>query len=350
MSITLLCNADFEARLCAVPLGGQRARRHAAAVAQGFALCGPPGSRVFFALADTFFEVDAEAIRRAAEREGVYHAATAEQAPWNAAQSVVAYAHDDRETALAARLGVALSAPNLAMVRRVNGKDWSVELSQRHGWDVGAFAFARVVRSAAALEEHLLAVPQEVARQWTVKPVWGFAGGGRLHGTGRIPTAQTMERVARLIRRDGVALFEPWVHRETDFSTLIHVGDRKTCVLGHTGLFNTKEGRYRGNRLFQAPESVKEALHAAAVWVAHALAEEGYRGAAGIDAFLFRDPLDDTLRLRPVVEVNARFTLGLVAWHLAQMASETGRLGCNTTWELHYAPDVEPWRWLQPPL
>jgi len=55
-----------------------------------------------------------------------------------------------------------------------------------------------------------------------------------------------------------------------------------------------------------------EALREAAVAVAQAAIAAGYHGPCGVDAFAFEvEP--GRIELRPVVEFNARFTLGIVA-------------------------------------
>ena len=48
---------------------------------------------------------------------------------------------------------------------------------------------------------------------------------------------------------------------------------------------------------------------------------EGYRGPVGVDAFLFRDSAGE-LRVKPVVEVNPRYTMGRVAVELVRHRNE----------------------------
>ena len=48
-----------------------------------------------------------------------------------------------------------------------------------------------------------------------------------------------------------------------------------------------------------------------------------FRGPLGIDAFIFRDAADGQLRLKPIVEVNPRFTMGRVALALARRVVAT---------------------------
>jgi uncharacterized ferritin-like protein (DUF455 family) len=48
------------------------------------------------------------------------------------------------------------------------------------------------------------------------------------------------------------------------------------------------------------------------------LREVDYRGPVGVDAFIFRDPRDGSLRHRIVCEVNPRYTMGRLTWELSR--------------------------------
>jgi hypothetical protein len=61
-------------------------------------------------------------------------------------------------------------------------------------------------------------------------------------------------------------------------------------------------------------------LRDAALRVVRVAASQGYRGPCGVDSFAFRHPESDEECLRPVVELNARFTVGTVAIGLARRA------------------------------
>jgi hypothetical protein len=58
----------------------------------------------------------------------------------------------------------------------------------------------------------------------------------------------------------------------------------------------------RGGRLRRLHQRLKELLEPR-------LREIGFQGAIGIDAFAYRDP-EGGLRLKPVVEINPRYTMG----------------------------------------
>ena len=74
----------------------------------------------------------------------------------------------------------------------------------------------------------------------------------------------------------------------------------------------------------------EEELREAAVCLAGQAAAHGYRGPCGIDAFSFRGP-QERLELRPLVEFNARFTMGSVALGILRrvLRSEKQNLGLS---------------------
>ncbi len=165
-----------------------------------------------------------------------------------------------------------------------------------------------------------------------LKARFGTAGRNRM----RIDLAREMDsRIDRWISRNlsmyGGVLVEPWVDRCADFSVqfTIEAADR-VVIHGVTRLLNDSAGRFVGNltgRLFDGldrelrsrlagPDGVLPVLHAAARFAGARLAAQGYRGPAGIDAFAWRGKRG--LRLRPICEINARYTMGRVALEIAR--------------------------------
>jgi hypothetical protein len=58
-------------------------------------------------------------------------------------------------------------------------------------------------------------------------------------------------------------------------------------------------------------------LNTVAMQIGTAMRAAGFSGPAGVDAFVYRDANND-LRLKPIVEVNPRFTMGHVALRLTR--------------------------------
>jgi uncharacterized ferritin-like protein (DUF455 family) len=137
--------------------------------------------------------------------------------------------------------------------------------------------------------------------------------------------------VSRMLTNQGAVLLEPWLSRAFDFSVQYELDASGLHHLGFVQLENNRRGQFRAcvvrgkfcrglpaelakflmdNRLTfyreELPATLEPLLRAA-----------GYCGPVGIDAFVFRTP-DGELRLRSVVEMNPRYTMGRLTWELSR--------------------------------
>lgn len=210
---------------------------------------------------------------------------------WGASPSVAAWAKEK---------AIAYSYPNWDVVKEVNSK---------------AFSF---VNSPALPGAELLFNEQEAAtwcgkqkRPVVFKTCFGVSGTGHL-------IQQTIDVQAALTfmqkewREGRPVIAEPWVERVLDFSTQWMVGNDKIDYLGHTLLLNDARGRFRQNRVSDAMDEIHLDKHREiALGVLKKIASRGYFGNVGIDAMLYKD--NEHIHLHPIVEVNARKTMGFVA-------------------------------------
>jgi hypothetical protein len=134
----------------------------------------------------------------------------------------------------------------------------------------------------------------------------------------------------------GQALFlEPWVECVAEAGIQWTIPRKGAPVLeGVVPLLTAPSGQYRGSR-FRSDGDVAGAWAeavAAGRGVAIKLQEMGYFGPLGIDAARYRDAAGD-VRLRPVQDVNARWTMGRLAlgWQ---------RLGVGQVWRHGRAGDA----------
>ena len=76
-------------------------------------------------------------------------------------------------------------------------------------------------------------------------------------------------------------------------------------------LHNSMSGMYCGHSL-DVPEKIQEELIQVGNVLAQDLRHDGYVGPVGVDAFTFSHAQGE--QLRAVVEINARMTMGHLAW------------------------------------
>jgi hypothetical protein len=218
-----------------------------------------------------------------------------------------------------ARWDLAWAEPS---ARAVNDRRFGLALAERAGW---ALPSACTVTSLGELESHLASggAAASPTRRWVCKAPWTAAGRDRCLGTGNHIDPEARASLTALLRTFGALVFEPWLDRTHDLGVCGRVaGERITVEQPHRLLVDDR-GRFVGISLDAALAPAQRAeLTAAAEAVGAALAREGFQGAFGIDAFLYRD--GEAERLHPVCEINARHTFGHVARALER------RLGTRT--------------------
>jgi hypothetical protein len=253
------------------------------------------------------------------------------------------------EAAEAARArGLALYGAPPVAVAAVHDKAFAWRAAREHGLEpallrdrVQVLEPAELADPPAALariEAALARWPAPLREHAVLKPRLGTSGRGRVRLPVRDPGVLT-----QLAARGG-ALLEPWLAREVDLSVqLLVAADGSARVLASPELLVTRSGSYRGHRgrlsadgRITSGTPYDTAMRSAAERVARSAAEQGYRGPCAIDGFAFRSPGGESVELRPVVELNARFTTGVLAAlalarHLPQIQSALG------------APTEAPW-------
>ncbi len=134
--------------------------------------------------------------------------------------------------------------------------------------------------------------------------------------------------MTKAFERKSALVIEPWLERVADFSVQLEMNSHGLKLRGYTGLINDAKGQFQANwaapnhtrrlpdsivALFPAPRDIAVRLHRLFDELSAALEVElravDFLGPLGIDAFVYRDACGG-LRLKPVVEINPRYTMG----------------------------------------
>lgn len=217
--------------------------------------------------------------------------------PWGWTPSVVA---------LGERLGARVPRVALETVRRINSKLWSHALELELGVEM---AGARTAASFAELEEALAFACPRADDKWVIKSPFGFAARERVLGRGaRLEGAQATW-VRRQFARGETLIFQPWLERVREYGVTLeiaHGGEIK--LIGISDLQTNGAGTGTGYLLGRKIDAGRRAeLERIARMVGERLFREGYTGAAGVDA------IEHSGGLHPILEINARYTMGFVA-------------------------------------
>ncbi|HLL71589.1 MAG TPA: hypothetical protein VK363_09165 [Pyrinomonadaceae bacterium] len=217
--------------------------------------------------------------------------------PWGWTPSAVA---------LGERVGARVPPVSIEVVRRVNSKLWSHALEQELGV---AMAGACVAEDFEELREAVARACPEDGDKWVVKSPYGFAARERVLGRGaRLEGAQaTWAR--RQFAKGATLIFQPWLERVREYGVTMEIEmGGEIRIIGTSDLQTNGAGTGTGYLLGRRIEPRRAAeLERFARTVGACLFAEGYTGPAGVDA------LEHAGGLHPLLEVNARYTMGFVA-------------------------------------
>lgn len=198
-------------------------------------------------------------------------------------------------------------------VRTVNDKLFSHRVERDLGISMPGSAIASDCQS---LERQVKGTPHD----WVLKHPFGV--GGRERVTGKAHTlSPAAEQWARARFKEGWGLlFEPWLRKEAEYSLHFEIGaDARPRYLGHCRLLTDPSGAFRGNAVTPG-ETLPDGLRSKADQALEIVAAEGYRGPVSLDSMV--GFLGSERLVRPVVEINARYSFGRLALELQQFAPQ----------------------------
>src|SRR5262245_25799760 len=258
----------------------------------------------------------------------------------------------------ARREGLPLASAAPEVVARVHDKAFALGAARAAGLEpaeLAGAALALAPEDLGAADTVRFRIEAEVARwsallrgRFVLKPRLGTSGRGRLEGRAGALDPEALRGALPRFRARGGIVVEPWLERIADLSAQLWIGENgEPVVLGTLQQVLTAAGVPLGHRgELGADGEVSSGsrwdgeLRAAALAVARAAAAAGFTGPCGVDAFTWRGA-DGRERLRPVVELNARFTAGTSALGVLARAQRGGLLRGRRAFHLGVAPGLE---------
>jgi len=199
------------------------------------------------------------------------------------------------------------------------------------------------VNSLAEALDAVAIIRQRGHHKVVIKESLGLAGSNAL----RLFEPEILETQRRWIlnavENKKQLVVEPWLERVLDFSVQLEMADEGLKLCGYTGLINDARGQFQANvalpghqkkipanliALFPEPPDIAQRLHAIYADIFALLEEElrraNFSGPLGIDAFAFHDATGK-IRLKPIVEINPRYTMGRVTVELMKHVAPGSR-------------------------
>jgi hypothetical protein len=222
------------------------------------------------------------------------------------------WGHSFRLAQWASERGISCLMPPWDAVRKVNSKVFSFLHSPQ-------LPHAALLHTREEVESWL---KHSAGRKRVIKSAFGLSGRGHFFlPSTQVSFEKNMEAFLLNAWKCGCpAIGEPWVDRMIDFSTQwVIAQDQTFSYIGATLCKNDERGQYRAScvgdetTLFQHRLPFFETHQKAASDILSLIASTGYFGHVGIDAMVFIDPATQSEALHPIVEINARKTMGWVA-------------------------------------
>ena len=253
-------------------------------------------------------------------------------------------------------------------LRRLYSKEWSAALlaefleGRREDWLCGAGVAGQRCGSMGEVGQALALVRERGWSRAVIKAPFGAAGRGqvRLATAARPGEAEDplegakRRRVERLLAEQSAVVVEPLLEGVADLSAQYEVGaGGKAVLLGITRFVTDGRGQYLGSFLHRKVDGLDERVRRflygdgrdsrrlrrlceeLAGHMEPGLAAAGFSGPLGVDALVYRDR--GRLRLKPVIEVNPRMTMGRVALQLARRVHAAG----TALWLMLRVRDIE---------
>ena len=213
-------------------------------------------------------------------------------------------------------------------------KIWSADFLRKVLWEESWLCPAEVVGVPVhSLREAMAAIKEcrvQGYHKIVIKEALGVAGSNAIR-LFEPEILETQERwLANLFEHKRAVIVEPWLAREQDFSVQLEMGAGGLKLCGYTLLQNDARGQFQANMaephhhkripakvvsLFKEPVDISNRLLEFYGELFKSLEMELRRkefvGPIGIDCFVYRDGAG-AMRLKPVVEINPRFTMGRV--------------------------------------
>ena len=163
--------------------------------------------------------------------------------------------------------------------------------------------------------------------QWgnlMIKAPWSSSGRG-LQPITKIPVHQKVwEKVMGIVKEQGYAIAEPYLNKVLDFAFQFEIKKGKVEFLGISNFCTNKKGQYEGNYLNGLPMNLDKRLSEFAEFAVREICQPlinaietsemaiFYEGIFGVDTLIYSDE-KNLLKINPCLEINVRYTMGLLS-------------------------------------
>ena len=170
-------------------------------------------------------------------------------------------------------------------------------------------------------------------QQWgnvMIKAPWSSSGRGLQPITKTPVHPKVWEKVLGIVKEQGYAIAEPYLHKLLDLAFQFEIKKGKAEFLGISNFYTNKKGQYEGNYLNGLPVNTEKLISEFADFVTGEICQPIinaiensemsilYEGVFGVDLLIYSDE-NNRLKINPCLEINVRYTMGLLALRLEKL-------------------------------
>ncbi len=223
-----------------------------------------------------------------------------------------------------------------AKLARLYSKAWSANflrklpqiIDGKEGWLCAEHEVGVAVKTMEEAREVIAKIRARGHHQIVVKQALGVAGSNAMRLFEPSILETQLRWMTNAMKSGSELVVEPWLERVQDFSVQLEMTAAGLKLCGYTGLLNDARGQFLANfaethhhkripsklvALFEEPADISNRLLNFYAEIFQRLETElravDFSGPIGIDAFVYRDA-KGAMRLKPVVEINPRYTMG----------------------------------------
>lgn len=236
-------------------------------------------------------------------------------------------------------------------IRQLYSKAWSVGFLRRFlqahpeeaTWLCDPGVIGHVCGDPAQVEEAVQGFRSHgLAGEMVVKAAFGAAGQNQVRlspvGDPVWPGVRERRQVEKLLEEHGVVVVEPWLDKVMDLGVQLEIdASGVSRVLGTTRFLTNGKGQYIGSFVHQTVEGLGPEVRSLlcgdgqdsqrmarltqklAAMLGREAADFGFAGPLGVDALVYGGR--EGLRLKPVVEINPRHTMGHLVLRMSRQVS-----------------------------
>jgi len=163
-----------------------------------------------------------------------------------------------------------------------------------------------------------------------IKAPWSSSGRGLQPITKTPVHPKVWEKVMGIIKEQGYAIAEPYLNKVLDLALQFELKKGKVKFLGISNFYTNKKGQYEGNYLNGLPLNLEKRLLEFADFAVREIRQPlinaietsemaiFYEGFFGVDTLIYTDE-KNSLKINPCLEINVRYTMGLLSLLLEKL-------------------------------